>query len=1416
MKSTRTILALLLPLLLAVVMPSVGWAAGDGLLGQYYNQNNGANDPNTNPFTGTMVQRVDSQIDFDWGTGNPIAGINTDYFSVRWTGEIEFPQNGAYKLRTVSDDGVRLYIDLNRDGDFSDSGETLINNWNDHASTTNDASNFSINNIAVRYPVRLEFYERGGYAQMELYWNPPGSGNTFSLIPQTNFYSLTPLAISTLNFPCASNSIEVTYSRAVNSTTATNAGNYAISGGVTISNITLLNSTTVRLDVNALSNGTNYTVTVNNVTDSNGQTIPANTASSAVASVGSYRAGILGTYYDQNSVARNYFTGNSYPRIDTTINFDWGLNAPLTPVGSDDFSVQWNGYIRPTTTGSYTFYISGDDGIRLYIDGVLIVSYWSDHGDAEATSASITLTAGQYHRVTYEMYERGGYALARLRWSGPSISTQVVPAANLFHCMPSTTPVIEYQMDEAGWNGTANEVLNASSSSFKGTAIGLTTATAKVCRGASFPTTTPVSPVYISAPVSNAGASATYTDFSFGAWVQFAGSGDYTVLAGTRGSGGSLAHSLWLRRTSSTGWSVYLPQVQSSAIALTLPATASGTWYYIGLARRLASVTLHLYDTTGFLLGSATGALPGSTSITVDELRLGYNAYAASDWWLGSNGRQFLGLMDETRLYTSALTSTQFSVAAQISRTCSPVGPSAFSIVVGATAASTCAPRAITITALTSSGSPLTTYTGTVAITTSSLHGNWSKSAANGTLAPATDTDDNGAVSYTFAVADNGVAVLNLANTHADNLTVGVNDATNNISATSAELQFRSNGFVITPTAPSTSATPDVIAGRAQTFGVALWTQTNGNCAINTAYTGNKNLIVWRTNSSNQPVTAVSPAWGGVSVPAATTPAQIPAAPNLNGVAFNNGAATLILSASDVGQYALNLRDISGFAVDTNGTTPLPIDGSTSTFTVRPFGFNITAQSSGNVANPAANSAAGAKFVSAGTSFNITVAGVQYQSADDSDNDGFPDGHFDTDPTNNASLADNAVVTSFGSEPTSAVATVSASLKLPAAGVNTALAGTTSVTSFTNGSGVVNSRFDNVGIIELSADTSNYLGSGIALSGKSGYVGRFYPAYYTVAESVDPTLAHGHGTCSFTYQGEDAGFALQPVLTVTAMTAQNTVATNAGGAFWTLLPQSPATMVANLPASIANLPATATTTLSTSTSTLSYGTTTTDYDGRGTLTISNTRFSFNKTANPGAGDSAFSPKLKLTVNATVLTDTDGACYLASNTCSAYVIDGSDGSGFSGTELRYGRLLLTNVYGSSQVSALMPAQVQYLTTVGANAVFISNAQENTACSGVSLNTTSITLTDVSGLLSASSVLPEFDAGISSGGAGLIKLTVDSSLSATNATGMIRATVSVPLALRYNVMGSGLENPTATATFGVYGGRDPIFNLQEGFR
>jgi hypothetical protein len=136
--------------------------------------------------------------------------------------------------------------------------------------------------------------------------------------------------------------------------------------------------------------------------------------------------GLKGDYYNNTN-----FTSLGLTRTDANVNFNWGTGSPAVQIAGDTFSVRWSGQVEPLFSGSYRFYTVSDDGVRLYVNGVLIVNNWTNHGPTE-NSGIITLAANQKYDIVMEYYENTGGAVATLSWSSASQAKQIIPQSQLY------------------------------------------------------------------------------------------------------------------------------------------------------------------------------------------------------------------------------------------------------------------------------------------------------------------------------------------------------------------------------------------------------------------------------------------------------------------------------------------------------------------------------------------------------------------------------------------------------------------------------------------------------------------------------------------------------------------------------------------------------------------------------------------------------------------------------------------------------------------------------------------------------------------------------------------------------------------------------------------------------------------------
>ena len=274
-RSTKCMAGIILVTLFALTVGNVpAFGAGEWYTEYFANDNLSG---------GPALTRYESGLHFEWGAGSPGTGVPADNFSARFTRDKWF-EGGTYRFSYRSDDGIRLWV-----------GDTLvIDDWRDRSDTWSIVDRYIAQGT---YRVRVEYYERGGNAALQVGWAKTSGG-----------------------------------------------------------------------------------------------------------------AAWRGDYYNNRTLSGSPVL----TRYDAAIDFDWGRGSPDAAVPADNFSVRWTRTLG-FEAGTYRFYTSSDDGVRVYVDGQLVIDAWYDQKQPNRRSSDIALSARQY-TVVVEYYEPGDLANIYAWW----------------------------------------------------------------------------------------------------------------------------------------------------------------------------------------------------------------------------------------------------------------------------------------------------------------------------------------------------------------------------------------------------------------------------------------------------------------------------------------------------------------------------------------------------------------------------------------------------------------------------------------------------------------------------------------------------------------------------------------------------------------------------------------------------------------------------------------------------------------------------------------------------------------------------------------------------------------------------------------------------------------------------------------
>jgi hypothetical protein len=415
-------------------------------LGEYYG-NAGLSGP-------PALVRADPSIDFDWGLGAPAAGLPADRFSARWTATLPLDA-GRYRFDVDTDDSARLFVD----------NQPLIDHW--LGQPVRASAEVSLG--PGPHAVRLEYQEVEGNARARLGWQridsgppPPAAGwfAEYFANPHLQGWPAVSRSEAAVDFNWAGGSpdpaIPVDYfSARWTQQLSFTAGRYRFTtrtdDGVRlfVNNVLLLDrwqrqgampqwaeidlpagQHAIRLEYFEEGGAAEAHLTWEKVTGGGG--------------------GATDGWYAEFFNNPTLIGSPAATRYDSAIGFDWGSGAPHPGIAPDQFSVRWTRQAQ-LNRGRYRFTSETDDGVRLWIDGTLLIDQWQIMSRTRF-SREITLDQG-VHTLRMEVFDGGGAASARLDWE--RVEEKIIPSqGNIVTCLappPASSWIKIYQLAGDQW-----------------------------------------------------------------------------------------------------------------------------------------------------------------------------------------------------------------------------------------------------------------------------------------------------------------------------------------------------------------------------------------------------------------------------------------------------------------------------------------------------------------------------------------------------------------------------------------------------------------------------------------------------------------------------------------------------------------------------------------------------------------------------------------------------------------------------------------------------------------------------------------------------------------------------------------------------------------------------------------------------
>lgn len=328
-----------------------------------------------------------TSINHNWGSGNVLNSGRAEQVLVKYWGQIYVPGTGSQTLTfyNSSDDGFWMKID----------NQVVINDWQEQGPNYYNGSGSITLTGGQYYPIEVWYYENGGGAAAQLYWNQTG---TIALVPTTSYFLVQPPP------PAPTYSSGITNAQQTRSNNETAQRNAQSGNEIQIEQIGDNNNFTIRQGVTITgknrielyANGNNNMININQGYNTDGTVSPLDYNNH-------YQ--YLNISGASNNITTRQINGNPSTGhfMETTISGNTNtVNATQQGTGSKTLFLNVNGGSNSVTTNQR-------DSGQHYLD---ISLFGNGH------SVNTTQSGSGNHAATISLTNSGGAATLNLNQSG--------------------------------------------------------------------------------------------------------------------------------------------------------------------------------------------------------------------------------------------------------------------------------------------------------------------------------------------------------------------------------------------------------------------------------------------------------------------------------------------------------------------------------------------------------------------------------------------------------------------------------------------------------------------------------------------------------------------------------------------------------------------------------------------------------------------------------------------------------------------------------------------------------------------------------------------------------------------------------------------------------------------------------------
>ena len=362
-----------------------------------------------------------------------------DTFGVQITGNIEVEEGGTFDFHIGGDDGVVLYIN----------GQEVVDNDGLHGFRTRSGE---IDLEPGTHVIEVRYFENYGHAGLKVEWEGPGLDGRELLTPPgvDDLHTVNGMPLNLNLDTGAGQPSDGTISQMIEGLppgTIVQAGDHMVEVGENgTADITDWDTSMMQITPPVDFTGTVNAQVTTEVTMENGDTAvsmqelsfdvdQADITPPEMTLQGGFRA----SYFDvDHSLSRldqiNWDADPTKEEIVGEVNYKNGRDSFWEGGDDDTFGARITGEITVEEGGNYDFFIGGDDGVVLYINGVEVIDNDGLHG-FRTRSGEIDLEPGT-HEVEIRYFENYGHAGLKLEWDGPDTDGRELVTADTDLAVP--------------------------------------------------------------------------------------------------------------------------------------------------------------------------------------------------------------------------------------------------------------------------------------------------------------------------------------------------------------------------------------------------------------------------------------------------------------------------------------------------------------------------------------------------------------------------------------------------------------------------------------------------------------------------------------------------------------------------------------------------------------------------------------------------------------------------------------------------------------------------------------------------------------------------------------------------------------------------------------------------------------------